>query len=405
MSREECFAEFEEDKLVLLKRPSTIIGLVGFTSIPSISRLAIGIAVKTDLHRDGDNLYLSPFEAEMRRRLWWHICILDIHTAEDGASVPCIQDSLFNTRLPTNVNDVNLDPQMSVPPVAQTGKTEMLFSLVRFEVSYFARQIVFPDQFCQDNGYKVLSPLEKCEAIDRFQRSIETRYLVHCDKRVPLDFIITTSTRLVLVRFKLTVTKPRSGQNQNQNHLAMPGNFRGICVELLQQSHDLRRCEKARHWLWLFQSYVEWEALACLLLDLCLTPSRTVADLVWTTVNKIYRYWKQRGGDTGRCRRWENIEGLYAQAVAIRDSVPPSSQLSEATGQRHEIPNVASPEHLSRIWELANAAATAGLNGPSQPVSAEDAAEMPTAGTLCEWSAGVFGQYFGLIDSGKDKST
>lgn len=50
--------------------------------------LAIRLAQSLGMHRDGDALGLSPFDAEMRRRLWWGICILDTPASEDHSCSP-----------------------------------------------------------------------------------------------------------------------------------------------------------------------------------------------------------------------------------------------------------------------------------------------------------------------------
>jgi hypothetical protein len=47
--------------------------------------VVICLAEAQGIHRDGRNSRLSPFETEIRRRLWWHICILDLLCSEDQA--------------------------------------------------------------------------------------------------------------------------------------------------------------------------------------------------------------------------------------------------------------------------------------------------------------------------------
>lgn len=53
------------------------------TSSWNLTGLAIRLAQSLGMHRDGSQLNLSPFDAEMRRRLWWSICILDTPASED----------------------------------------------------------------------------------------------------------------------------------------------------------------------------------------------------------------------------------------------------------------------------------------------------------------------------------
>lgn len=50
--------------------------------------LAVRLAQSLGMHRDGSALGLSLFDAEMRRRLWWGICILDTPASEDHSCSP-----------------------------------------------------------------------------------------------------------------------------------------------------------------------------------------------------------------------------------------------------------------------------------------------------------------------------
>lgn len=263
------------------------------------------------LHCDAAALGLPPFEVEMRRRLWWHISTLDSRTAENNKVDPIIRDSWPNTQLPLNVNDANLDPDMSEVPRSQPGKTEMLFSLVRFEVLHFMRRLIVSDELALSNGYKIQSSAEKREAIDAFKERIETQYLSHCDTKIPFDFVTAASNRLILAKLKLAVSKPQHEQIQCP---LVRANFQRICVDILQHTRTLRHYEKGSRWLWLFQTYVEWDALTYLLEDLCRHPATSDSDIVRKAVNEIYLHWKN-SSDGRRDHRWQQIEELYSWAL------------------------------------------------------------------------------------------
>ncbi|KAK9235015.1 fungal-specific transcription factor domain-containing protein [Lipomyces kononenkoae] len=470
MTKEECQAEFNEGKHEVLKRyrngvesslsKANLMESLDMTVLqalviylicgrrddqgPDVHMLigtAIGIAFKIGLHRDGAALGLPPFQVEMRRRLWWQIYILDIRTAEDRGADPRILESWFNTRLPSNVNDASLDSEMREPPPNTPGRTEMLFSLVRFEISNFARRVVFSDRFCSDNCYPSLSVAQKCKAIDRFRERVEKDYLSHCDKNIPLDFITAASSRLILVKLKLTVSKPRARQDQT---LLMQVNFRKVCVEILQRDRTLRSYEKGRQWLWLFQIYIEWDLLACLFINLSLAPKGDGLDLAWETVDEIYEYWKSNG-DTHRDHRWENIEELRSMALLAREMIRSdptrwrltsndntivdepeamtavSSQgIHPKTSKRRreddldplldrearspkclsEVP-IMQLEELPRMWALANAAAAApaAVDHSSHTEPTTETTDTPSSGTACQWSPALFERYFQVLGS------
>src|SRR5690349_17334902 len=86
------------------------------------------------IHRDGSSLGLNYFDIEMRRRLWWQIMILDARAAELTGSGRPGEAWYWNTKVPSNVNDCDLHPDMKEPPVDSAGPTDMISCLLRYEL-------------------------------------------------------------------------------------------------------------------------------------------------------------------------------------------------------------------------------------------------------------------------------
>ncbi|KAL4999811.1 hypothetical protein BDV10DRAFT_183959 [Aspergillus recurvatus] len=333
-----CESELQEDRLSSLRRYRTAIEnmlsrlnllnatdmavLQAFTiylitgrndptgpDVYALVGLAVGMALKMGLNEDGEAQGYSPFEVEMRRRLWWQLFTLDTRVAEDRRSEPCLLESSFNTRLPSNIADSNLHGAMGRLPARGQGRTEMLFSLVRFEGSYFARQIVFSEKFRAENSYTRLSPKEKCHAIDLFQDRIERQYLAYCDESIPLDRVTVLSIRLVLAKLRLVVSR-RAGEEENMpSERASNWPARGW-IRIVQDAEALRGYKDGKQWLWLFQTYIEWDGLAHLLRHLRADPSREEDDEGWEIANRVYSYWNA-DETVQRDWRWKGIEELW----------------------------------------------------------------------------------------------
>jgi hypothetical protein len=141
----------------------------------TLTSLAIRIAFRLGLHRDQDPTAptLSQYETELRRRLWWQICILDVRTALDGGTDPSLYEHMFNVLLPSNVNDADLQASLRDRPTEIHGRTEMPLSFVRFETSSAVRRILFSEHFCNCNSYPILSVDGKIEFINDLQRGLE----------------------------------------------------------------------------------------------------------------------------------------------------------------------------------------------------------------------------------------
>lgn len=65
----------------------------------TLTGLVVRIAQTLGVHRDGSHFGLSPFEIEMRRRLWWQVCILDARASEDHGCDPTIIEAQFDTKM------------------------------------------------------------------------------------------------------------------------------------------------------------------------------------------------------------------------------------------------------------------------------------------------------------------
>lgn len=79
--------------LVLLRRNDDA------RKIWTLTGLAVRIAQTLGIHRDGSHFGLPPFEIEMRRRLWWQVCILDARSSEDHGCDPTIVEAQFDTKM------------------------------------------------------------------------------------------------------------------------------------------------------------------------------------------------------------------------------------------------------------------------------------------------------------------
>ncbi|OLN85066.1 putative transcriptional regulatory protein C139.03-like protein 14, partial [Colletotrichum chlorophyti] len=98
-----------------------------------LNGLVVNIAQRLGLHRDGSRTGLSPFEAEMRRRLWWQIVVLETRSGGDVDIGTYLLPSRQDARVPLNVNDEVLDPTTADAPNSHDGPTEMSFCVLAYE--------------------------------------------------------------------------------------------------------------------------------------------------------------------------------------------------------------------------------------------------------------------------------
>jgi hypothetical protein len=336
---------------------------------------------------------LSPFQVELYRRLWWHIVPLDVRVTEDNHLDPIILEPTFITQFPLNINDSKLDPHMVKNPDYQQYKTEMCFSLIRLRVSNCARRLLFSDGFAKLNGYPVLPTEQKCQMLRALESFIEARHLSQCDEGVPLDVVPVMATRLIIDRLKLVARRPMYGRNHGRD--LINSERRMICLDFVRRARTLRQYDRGKSWLWLSQSYIEWDAFAYLLLEVCLTPSVDNSDRMWDTVDDAINEWKL---DPDAChdRRCKHIEELYSRATAVKNGLVNMEFSTDGTGASLD-------QEDGCISQPAVLATRANQN--HAPDAQYTRLKNPTAGTACEWSSSIFETYWEVAGSAKQGHT
>lgn len=181
----------------------------------TMAGLVTRLANAMGLHRDGTQFSVNPFETELRRRLWWLICTLgmlqpvpcqqwaslttlDVRAAEDQGTDPTITEQAFDTKLPLNINDEDMWPDMKESPKEREGCTEMTFDLIRYEISNTIRFFTFAP-LGRKCGHKIdkISIEDKERMIERLRAYLEDKYLKHCDLNIPIQWVAVNVSRLV----------------------------------------------------------------------------------------------------------------------------------------------------------------------------------------------------------------
>lgn len=174
----------------------------GDTSFRASFSLAVRMAQLIDLHEEPGNNYL-PFEAEMRRRLWWHICGLESRAAEEGVARQTSIMEDRNVRIASNLNDIDLDPKMKETPAPRPGVADTSFLVMRLEIVTLAHRL-----WTIKKRFKLEGRMEETAAIQQEQRAALTDFrskvkkdlLDFCDVSRRYDWLIVMFYEAMSVR-------------------------------------------------------------------------------------------------------------------------------------------------------------------------------------------------------------
>ncbi len=285
----------------------------------TLTSLAIRIAQAMGLHNENTLSSRRPFDREMRRRLWWQICVLDSHAAEDRASNPVISADSFNTRLPLNINDENLRFDSFKEVKEQQSFTDMTFCLICGEVFDTARQLNYvPGR--QIGATDVITQStwkERTALVMNTQQRIEEKHLIHLKLARPFHWTTRMVADVIIAIMWLNLYRPLERLPKVPDKIMDPGVLR-LSVEVLERSHQLNTDPGASPWRWLSQTYVQWHALAVTAAELCVKTEGPIVERAWAILEPFFNETALHVADSNRGMLWRPIKKLMNRAQGVR---------------------------------------------------------------------------------------
>jgi hypothetical protein len=288
----------------------------------SLTGLEIRIAQSLGLHRDGTKFGLSPFDTEMRRRLWWQVCILDVRASEDHGSDPSIMDQAFDTEFPLSINDIDLDPDATEAPVPKPGVSEMTFCLIRYEICTLSRRLSYipPGEGPCHLAAQSWTLEDKERMIKECADRLEEKYLQYCEDAGPLYWVAATVARLITAKMSLIIYhplthpgKPNSLSQDIKDRLFMAS------IEIIEYSRVLESEASTKQWGWLFHTYIQWHAIAYILGELASRPQSLIVERAWRAMDTVFNDWGGAVSKTKTGMLWQPMRKLMAKARRKRE--------------------------------------------------------------------------------------
>lgn len=263
----------------------------------SLTGVAIRIAQGMGLERDGVFLGLSPFEAEMRRRLWWLLKTHDSQTAERcGLSkFREVDTGPESTKRPTNVNDDQLYPGMPSPPAESKVLTDMAFVALRYELASFAtaRVAEFRQQGKDSSQWERAlasggDKIETDKALRETEDHLEMKYLRYCDPSQPLHLMTMLMARSAVNTIRFLTHHPRRWASIEQTPPSERQFVWETSIKLLEQHSMLQSNPQLKQFAWHAAFVMQWHAFIHLLDTLRVDPLVRGAEKAWELIGSTY---------------------------------------------------------------------------------------------------------------------
>ncbi|TID22922.1 hypothetical protein E6O75_ATG02096 [Venturia nashicola] len=268
-----------------------------------LSGVAFRIAQRIGLHHDQASDSLSPFEIEMRRRLWRQLIILDHTSSELAGSAPTysIMIGQSDAKLPLNVNDTDLSPTMSSFPTPHEGATDMIFCQLRYEFGSFFVQLTKPGLKAQQQQQQQahhggiddspFSMAKKDETINALEQTLQQKFLKYCDPLIPLHNLTAIAARAAICGMRLRAHHPRQyadgGASMSQSER---DTLFTLSLKIMQYDTLVHATPSLHKFLWHVRVYFQWHALIYLLTEMRFRKVGPEAEKAWEQVEDVFQY-------------------------------------------------------------------------------------------------------------------
>ncbi|KAI8961910.1 fungal-specific transcription factor domain-containing protein [Daldinia sp. FL1419] len=291
--------------------------------------LPIRLAQALDLHHESSNAHLSPFQAEMRRRLWWQLIVLDIRASEDRGTNTIVARDSYDTRFPLNINDDDFGPDSTSPLVERQGPSDITFNLCTARCSglFLAVEHAQDAPGIKDSG----PPSKGVEETLQHAQSLEAQFVTGANPDHAPSFLASIMVRLVILKLWLIMQYPLHPRRRPQGSSASRQGGAGAAANVFPHEATLRTAISivelneylangpyGHRFSWWAATYVQWHPLAVALAELCTQTQGELVERAWRTVEDVFPKWSEVIADTKKGTLWRPIRKLYKKAKAAR---------------------------------------------------------------------------------------
>ena len=223
--------------------------------------LAIRNGEKLGIHRDGTLLGLSPCETEDRRRLWWQMQYLDLILAIRLGATPLTLLAGWDVKLPLNVEDDDLTPDMKTFPQERKGLTSMSYCLFSYYVLDQQRQYhVDKGQFELSWSTNQTIPVQtKAAFIDHLEDGLNKTFIQYCDPIKPVDVLLQLVARALTCTFRQRILLPVGEQFGHVEHDHREP-LLAASMQLLEYAVTIHSHRLLKDFQWLNKNGFPWPA-------------------------------------------------------------------------------------------------------------------------------------------------
>ncbi|OTA62334.1 hypothetical protein K449DRAFT_382336 [Hypoxylon sp. EC38] len=286
--REACEAELERSELLATNDITILQAFILYlvarrTEDPtraawSMFALAFRIAKALSLHSERPE---SFFNQQMRRRLWYTICVLDLQFSFEQATEPLIEPSAVPSVFPVNINDSDFDFDTPGELKSRDGLTDITFALILYSAQRSGRLLNFYSKEEDSFNWE-----EREEHVSRYEERV-LKLLRFCDpgsSAYAWWAFHGAQTRIAAMR--LSALRPLHRAGSKSTSQVERTDLLHIALEVLDKIHLVRTDPRGEGFKW--YEVVQWHALAIAITECFVCSDVGILRTAWPIIEAAF---------------------------------------------------------------------------------------------------------------------
>ncbi|KAF3393437.1 Transcription factor vrtR2 [Talaromyces pinophilus] len=255
---------------------------------------AVRVAQALNLHVESLSPTETFFNQQMRKRLWFTICLLDVQTCFDPDSRPLIPLEMTQPTLPLNVNDSDFDPSSVGDLPERDEVTDVTFALFTYNLQICGRRLYYiprGEHLARENILKsfkdsVLPLVRHCNPDDS-----DYSWLVYYASQN-----LISSTQLHVFR------RPDHDHQQQQQQQQQQPSLLELCLENLENIPRIHGDDRGEGFRWYIQP--QWPQILLAIKECFVTTDAALLKRAWPLIEDVVgHYEKTHRGPNTRSRK------------------------------------------------------------------------------------------------------
>ncbi|KAF6238306.1 hypothetical protein HO173_003586 [Letharia columbiana] len=283
----------------------------GYKKIWTLIASAVRIGQSLGLDND-EGRFRTPFQLEIRRRVWYSIGLLDMQAAFDGGSHSVIAHNGLLGRPPLNMDDSAMSSAFSRSVfVEQPGLTDMSFSCMTHEGLICWRRLTHVPTNSEGQPVKIRQDwTNRSKIVIDWEQRMNERYLKHCDTTQPFQRFMKIVGQDMIVSMRLLERRPMHRLFRAGPPPADDFNVLEVATDVVEASILKFTDPSLAPWSWF--AWVKWYILAVVLAELCGNGNGALIDRAWRVAEEAFAKFSDLVIDDVL---WRSVERLIAKGT------------------------------------------------------------------------------------------